>query len=119
MLVNPRRSVGVRVVRLTGHHNRRLIPPTTWHIASLPAPNDLREIFLTTEQNLNILVQTATTIETSVDHNSFPVIIFTQNIGIHGTETWIVHAGNMHVTQTSSRQTIHIGSSLFYPPPVK
>ena len=103
MLVNPRRSVGVRVIRLTGHHNRRLIPPTAWHIASLPAPNDLCEIFLTTEQDLNILMQTATTIETSVDHNSFPVIIFTQNIGIHGTETWIVHAGNMHVAQTSSR----------------
>ena len=66
-------------------------------------PDDLRKIFLTTEQNLKILVQTATTIETSVDHNSFPVIIFTQNIGIHGTETWIVHTGNMHVAQTSSR----------------
>ena len=115
MLVYPRRTVCIRVVRFTLQHDGRLVPATARHIACFTSANHLCKVFLSAEQYFYIFVQTTTSVETGIDDDTFAVIVFTQDIGIDGTETFVVHRFDVYISQTAVRPFRYIGSTLFYP----
>ena len=67
----------VTIISLALEHDGRFIPAAARHIASLPATCHLGEVFLSAEQDLDILVQAPTTIKAGVNDDSLPVVIFT------------------------------------------
>ena len=115
MAVYPRSAVCVTVVGFTLHHDTRLVPTAAGHIASFTSANYLCKVFLSAEQDLNILVQTSSAIETGIDDDTFTVIVLAQNIRINGTEAVISHGFNVHISQTAVRPFVYIGCPLFYP----
>ena len=60
-------------------------------------------------------MQTASSVETRINHDTFPVIVFTQDIRIDGTETAVVHRFDMYVSQATIRPFVHICRTLFHP----
>ena len=67
----------VTLISLALLHDGRFIPAAARHIASLSATCHLGEVFLSAEQDLDILVQAPTTNNGGVNDDSLPVVIFT------------------------------------------
>ena len=60
-------------------------------------------------------MQTTSSVETGINHNTFAVVVFTQNIRIYRTEAAVVHWFDMYIAQTAIWPFIHICRTLFYP----
>ena len=67
----------VTIISLALQHDGRFIPAAARHIASLSATCHLGEVFLSAEQDLDILMQTSTTIKAGINDDALPVVIFT------------------------------------------
>ena len=91
--------MGVAVICLTDDHYRRLVVTPRRHHASHAIVDDLLKILLATEQDFDILMQTATTVETGVDNDAVAEVVLAQNLGINITVAGISHAADVDIAQ--------------------
>ena len=81
----------VTVVGFALKHDACLVPTTARHVARFIATNHLSEVLLTAEQDFDIFVQTATTIETSINNDTIAMVVLTQDVRVDATETRVTH----------------------------
>ena len=91
VLVDPGCAVGVGIVGLAGNHNGGLVVTAAWHVTRFLATNHLCEVFLSAEQNLDVFMQAASTIEAGVYDDAVAVVVFSENVGIDSAETGVAH----------------------------
>ena len=102
VLVNPWCAVCVAVVGFALEHDGWAVPTAAWHVASFAATHHLSEVFLTAEENLDILVQTATAIEAGVDHDTVLLIVFAKHLLVDFTIAVVVHLLEVNITQAAT-----------------
>ena len=72
--------MSITIVRFALEHDACLVPTTARHVARFCATDDLSQLLLTAEKDFNVFVQTATTIETSVDNDTIAVVVLTEDV---------------------------------------
>ena len=102
VLVNPWCTVCVAVVGFALEHDGWAVPTAAWHVASFAATHHLSEVFLAAEENLDILVQTATAIEASVDYDTVLLIVFAKHLLVDFTIAVVVHLLEVNITQAAT-----------------
>ena len=119
MLVDPRRAVCIAVVGLADNHDGRLVVAARRHHAGHTVVDDLFEVFLATEQDFDVLVQTTAAVEAGVDDDAVAKIVLPEDLRIHVAVTGITHAADMDITQTTFRKFLHRFLVVLYPAMIK
>ena len=107
--------MGVAVAGLGHEHNRWLVPAARRHIAHVGAADFLRQVFLSGEEHLDILVHTSAAVPADVDHHAVAIGVFAEQVGIHRAERLVGHRWDVYVAQTATRPALHVGGTLFHP----
>ena len=119
MFVDPWCAVGVGVVGFALQHDGGLVPAAAWHVAGFASADDLSQVFLATEQHLDVFMQTTSSVEAGIDDDAVAVVVLAQDVRIDGTEAIVVHGLDVYVSQASVGPFLHILGTLFYPPVVE
>ena len=109
----------IRRIGLTHYHDGRFVVTTARHVAGILATDLLNKIFLAAEKHLYVFVETSSPIETGVDHYSVTMVVSTENVGVYGTEARIVHSLDVNITESASREFLHLSGTSLHPSLVK
>ena len=119
VLVDPRRAVCIAVVGLADNHDGRLVVAARRHHAGHTVVDDLFEVFLATEQDFDVLVQTTAAVEAGVDDDAVAEVVLAKDLGIHITIASVTHALDVDIAQATIGQFLHGLLVVFHPTVVK
>ena len=91
----------VAVVGLADNHDGRLVVASRRHHTSHAIVDDLFQVFLTTEQDFDVLVKTTAAVEARVDDDTVTEVVFAEDLGVHIAVAGITHATDVDITQTA------------------
>ena len=109
----------VAIVGLAYDHHRGLVVAPRRHHAGHTVVDDLFQVFLTAEQDFDVLVQATSTIEARVDDNAIAEVVLAEDLRIHVTVAGITHTADVDIAQTPIGQLLHGFFVMLHPAVVK
>ena len=87
---------------LAHEHDRVLVVAARGHVADDCALDDLLQVFLSGEEDLDVLVEAAAAVVAGVDDDTVAQIVFAEDVGVYVAVTVIGHGADVYVAQPSA-----------------